>query len=554
MVIFYIFTKYKMSGYGTKKPGADRVQQLTFPAVFSEAYANSGLQSRYMPSQHLVPERLPMGTDLQSVYHQQKKDDAHRRVMNAVRDNARADYRFLHSHANYYNLPRVMLSQRQFANPSNGNQADIYSNRRVDGLRGGVLRTAEGQRWGRRKLGERVEELNAIDQAEAGFQLGETMAQTAEPMMVSQEVSDKATIDLVGRLQTIFNALESRKFDRLLMSDVSDFLKLLFRFSASASREELEDVLEYLNMIEEMLIEFDLEDIAEAQYVGADDDDDERDGSTDPRSVANKLNIVSTSLRKAREYVARMLAQVNRPVPERKKLSSALVKTLGFTQLNKVWDSPEKTATLQKTIRRTTDRFNAREAGFEPPSFGETGVFDKEDDNVFPSPLQSRYIIGSERPMERTRLSQSGIQDRTRRLLGEFVQRQRQARFDAQPRNEFGDRAGAFFGEELREDGVAPALRMPMRLPVDNAMPVPEEEEEEEEDEGLGVGAPAVAPAVARPVLRPAWLPDAFKQAKTLPQLQALAQRLRNEGYPIRVGDTSEVRNVKANFRRKFAL
>jgi hypothetical protein len=90
--------------------------------------------------------------------------------------------RSLTGHAGYH-LPKAVLGQRQFANPSNGSYFP-YSARQDyrdapynfegtgyegSGLTGGVLRTAEGQAYGKARLVDRIRQLNAISAAKAGF-------------------------------------------------------------------------------------------------------------------------------------------------------------------------------------------------------------------------------------------------------------------------------------------------------------------------------------------------------------------------------------------------
>ena len=153
-----------MSAFGTKKYGGDVAVQLTFPEVFSAAVAVTDPNPYdYMlrPAQQFYhPEAA---NDLQQDYHAEKKAAADRSV--ATRVSSREYSKWLLNHNTYgYTQPRPVLGQRIFANPSNGNTVDIYPARRTmaagnthtgdspikcssTGLQGGIVRTAEGQRY-----------------------------------------------------------------------------------------------------------------------------------------------------------------------------------------------------------------------------------------------------------------------------------------------------------------------------------------------------------------------------------------------------------------------
>jgi hypothetical protein len=198
-----VLTIRKMAGYGTKKPGGDVGVQLTFPTVFEDTFAALEPGNiAYANAARPAPKFLPAGDDLQALYHEQKRIDAHRRALNAVRDTAASHYRANHGHAGYYGLPPVILSQRRFANPSNGSGGiggDLYPARRDasdapfhcvrGGMVGGVLRSAQGQRYGVSKLRDRIRQLNNIDQAETAFKTLSVAEQSAAPVLMEERVT-----------------------------------------------------------------------------------------------------------------------------------------------------------------------------------------------------------------------------------------------------------------------------------------------------------------------------------------------------------------------------
>jgi hypothetical protein len=265
--------------------------------------------------------------------------------------------------------------------------------------------------------------------------------------------------------------------------------------------------------MEEYLRSAQLDDIND---IGMDDDGFGEDGSAsvvgnvgsdvaDARKGVANLDSVSESLGRAREYVAKMLAEVDRPVAERKKLSSALVKTLGFSKLGQ-----STTTESERLAMKQAHRFGERMEGI-PPS---ANPFDRFDDNLFPSPLASRYVVGNERPQEvareseegrrqaitrRQKLAQSEVLGSLRRQvaeapyenmyafrglnlgsLGDWMNDVRDARFDPAPRNMFGDQAGRWFDRpEDWGDDADWGRRMGFRDPRNNQM----EEESASDDE-----------------------------------------------------------------------
>ena len=179
-----------MAAVTTKKPGGDVAIELTFPAVYQELYADAGEAERFAPSFPLVSPPFVEGEDIQAAYHEQKRKDAHHMARAAVDSRQFADARMLSSHANYYGMPRPVLSQRVYANPSLGNLSGaIDSARRTmddsmapfrclsrqerglstggcgacyDSLRGGVIRTLKGQEWAANRLQDRIKQLDEI--------------------------------------------------------------------------------------------------------------------------------------------------------------------------------------------------------------------------------------------------------------------------------------------------------------------------------------------------------------------------------------------------------
>ena len=536
-----------MSAFGTKKPGGDRAIQLTFPEVFAATAAVDRMPFAYYPDPATRPPRLEEANDLQGFYHAQKRADAHRMAMAAVKSRHDSDYRAEHSHAGYFGMPKPVLAQRQYANPSNGNQADIYSARPAAALSGGVLFTAESQRWGRQQLRNRIEQLNAIDVAKQGLSMGSQFNTSSFPVRVEapegalpEAVSTKAKIELVATLQSISASIDNGQVGSFAYNDVVKFLRLLFRWAASADDEELKEVLEYIDYIEQSLLGI---------FAQLQDGLDADAAIVRQTQYAQEIYAVMT---KVREYVRRMIGVANKSPAERRAASANFIKALGFTKLSTAKKSAEQMRQDMKDVERRAAYDDAEDTGLPEEAF------DYKDDEVF-SPYMSRYVIGSEKQMEKSIPSTTGVVRRRRRLISglaaqarEAAESGRSAAFDPSVRDRMGAANGAYEGEELPAtasnvrnpfrsgDGTDAALpelmvdEMPRRRPPPRlAATEEEEEEEEEEDEDEESSAPTSSAAVvASPsgFRRPRWL-----SRDTLPrnerEIRALTVRLRNEGY-----------------------
>lgn len=475
-----------MSSFGTKKPGADFAQQLTFPHIFAEQVAPGRVG--YYPEAQERNEVLYPSHDLQGIYHQQKMEDAHRRALNGVADKKTATQRFLQSHAGYYGMPKAVLGQRKFANPSNGNQADIYNNRNVsfdmsptvwssyrpEGLSGGVLYTAEAQKWGRQKLRERVPQLNAIDAEREAFVNGLPVQGTVGQMEGVEGVEgSKVKLEIVATLRAILASVEAGKADAFAWNDTLKFMRLLFRWASSATEEELKEVLEYFDFIEEALIGI--------QEVGLDGREAGEDWS---KRIAPNVDIMLEDFQKLREYITKMMEgavsgykvikrpdgsqevvetqgtqkQTAKSLKERKALSANLVKSIGFTTLKRASNVEQ-----QARMVRDVERGDKIRDVYAPPVLS---------DNV--SQFSDSWDGSDGRKL-------SAVAEAMRRYYDSVG-------FDANPRERIGRSNGSFFGED--SELVAPEVRNNFRqgtgedqaqgLEVDDEK---EPEEEEEEDE-----------------------------------------------------------------------
>ncbi len=322
-----------MSAVATKKVGGDYATQLTFPAVFEEQYKKNGLASQFYPEQRTAPVVLSRGSGIQEDYHEQKRIDANRRCLNGVKDTAASIARFLSSHANYI-IPKPVLGQRIFANPSNGNQADIYSNRPVFRLSGGVLRTKEGQEYGMRKLKERIPQLDAIQAAKDAFLSGMPVgAMGAEDIGVA-DLTTK--IELYSLLSLVESDVAASEAETRTVNRSQNALKLLFAFIPIATTQEVEETMAKVESI--------LTALGGTEENYADGQGESLAGFANQKNAEYLLRLFG----RMREYLVRMNGVLNRSRKEKEKISAVFIKSLGFTQLEKA--IPKLSAVEQRAL------------------------------------------------------------------------------------------------------------------------------------------------------------------------------------------------------------
>jgi len=430
-----------MSGIATKKRNGDFAVQLTFPTVFQEVAYNERLPYGYYPEIYGGSPVLEEARDLQGYYHEQKRLDAHRRVMNAVRDTEMATQRALQSHAGYYGMPKPVRTQRIYANPSFGNQSDIYSHRPINwnvessSLRGGVLYTQEAQRWGRNKLKDRIAQLQGIESAKQGFLMGSELSQMPVGVSVptgAETFADKALIDLTTYLDVIGTAIQTNNFSSMSFQDLVRFSKLLFRYAVEANVEELKTILETV---------VDLLTTLNAYKESASDSGETSEGQT----VLMNADLFYRFLLKVRGYLEKMIGDVARglSVKEKKASSKAYLKTF-FTGIGRY-----NTKELRDLLVRDSKNIATNNALPED-------ALDVSDDAVFNIRLPQR---------------ERGVR----------------ARFDPSVRDRMGANNGAYIGEAMPD---TQQLTNPMRNQQEAQMSVSVAEREPETPAFSGVSIP----------------------------------------------------------------
>ena len=359
-----------MAAVATKKPGGDLAVQLTFPLNFQKAF-NGGIG--YFPSARGENIDLFVGQDFQSKYHEQKRLEANQSVMNGLQANATAE-RLMMTGPHNYHVPKPVLGQRRYANPSYGAEA-LVSTRRDNGpdapfrviegtdiimglppimgagsgsMRGGVLKTAQGYDFYKGQLKDRIEQLNRINALAQGF---------AVPMGQGVNTRNNETeggpnkVEFFFLLREFMDAVEAGDYNRFTFDYAREFVGKLLNFGPVASEEDFQDIMEGLDNIESNL-------------------NGEESGSADGRVIYGETLRVLAN--KSRDYIRVMFANMERSDKEKKALSKSLVKTLKLDQLLRRKSLIAALADADSRIAGTIEDFDDGDADgrFEGPSVG----------------------------------------------------------------------------------------------------------------------------------------------------------------------------------------
>lgn len=468
-----------VGGVATKKAGGSEAVQLTFPSVYESKYASRGFAPRYIPTtmapQYNAVEDLPSGNDLQSGYHKIKSQDANRMANAKVKSTLMSQQRALSSAHGYYGMPKPSLSQRRFANPSNGDYGQASTRRDTseapfhfaEGMSGGVLRTAVGQEYGRQLIQNRLKQFQDIDAAKSQFLADAPMVETGDLEKklgeVSAPIGEATKIELNLLLQSVLDALvggeAGEQLTRFAVQDASRALAIIFRFVPTADDEDVNDLVAKVDDIVRLL-----------------------DGILDPDATTSDKSALEIALTlqvlftKLRTYLARMMAGAsvsrqetrfnpltgrqevvdvlsqeqgqNLSQTERIALSKNLVRSLGFSKLLKYRDES------YNTLLTTADRKKLLTAQ-QSQTFDD--LDDDDDDSKFSRRAQTR---------ENDLAREADFQAPDGR------------RFTRDERQTFGYRSGEYY-----PSGGRPA-----------AAYFGEERDLAAEEAGLDVGAPDVAP------------------------------------------------------------
>jgi hypothetical protein len=369
-----------MSAFGTKKPYGDAGVQLTFPANFQKAY---NLPQAYYPSDAGGAFDIMIGTDFQSKYHEEKRREAHQSVMNGLQARRTAEQKLLTGPHNYH-LPKPVLGQRKFANPSNG--AGGYSSARRDndydapfktiergmegsGMRGGVVSSLEGQQFYQKQLQNRIAQLNRINALAQGFAV----------QMGSQYQTDDNTktgsvdkVQFFVYLRALLDAITEGDLSRFTFENLKEMLAMMFRFGPTMSLEDIDDMRDALDL---MIVSI-RDGLSEEPTIAVE---------PEKRQYAETLVIFTE---KMRQYIGAMEGSFNLQEKDKKTLSKSLQKSLGFEKLLR---KGADVASVLRQARQGNARVDEAVEDFDGGWGGDGDDGDDEDgDGRFDRPAPNR--------------------------------------------------------------------------------------------------------------------------------------------------------------------
>jgi len=329
--------------------------QLGFPSAYQSNYAAKSKPLRAFPSviATATPETFMAGDDLQAQWHAQKKRDADymsgAKVQSTINSNMRANS----SAHGYYGMPKPVLGQRVFANPSN--EALILESARRDHTSapfhfsdahncyqsvysGGVLRSAAGQTYGKSQLMKRVSQLNDINDAKVQFQLGQSLipGMSQEPIPFIETFNNSAAnigesitrnlgltrvLDLLQG-QDVLNTQESgfRSPDEIF-KETRNVLGSVLALGSTATVSEMSDTLGAVQEIGRLL----------RAAVDTGNDDPYMDEYANKQAKATYITLQDIYT-KLEDYLKQMVAAANLQPKERETLARSLTKSLGFSK------------------------------------------------------------------------------------------------------------------------------------------------------------------------------------------------------------------------------
>ena len=368
-----------MSAVATEKVQTNSLN-LGFPDVYASVYASKGLPLRYFPSAY-VGAGSYVGDEQVNALREARKAEADHMANSKVASTVTARARYVSTpHGNGY-IPKPVLGQRKFANPETGamslssarqsfNEApyhfvdseQLYS----QSLNGGVLRTREGQIYGKKVLSARVGQLDRIDDNKAQVGVppanpktgalpggqGETEQNKIQLDLIIQQLSDG--VDSAVRAIERMGAEEERDEDdeeadeeadedeaRARVREEAMNVKSLGAVINNLSERGFGQIYQLLRLVFQLapiMGENDLNSLNE-RVLGINDNLDEvvgqfneilrRLGETKTPAVENILTIQAI-LTRLSSYLRTMLDSVNRSDSERLAVSNNLIKSLKF--------------------------------------------------------------------------------------------------------------------------------------------------------------------------------------------------------------------------------
>jgi len=412
-----------IGGIATEKVQSDALN-LGFPSAYQSVYAAQRRPLRFFPTAASRPA-VWAGNDLQSQIHQSRKADADYMARAKVESTQHSRVRFVGTPHGRGDQPHARLAQRRFANPSNGalmtasgrqTHSDAPFHYTGGGdyeskhYTGGVLRSAQGQKFGKQVLMDRIQQLNDIQKASQDFVSGsmtDNGLRLGTDSMVMSNFPQAGGIELNLLLQSIIDStmggdMGGEHLNRLDMSNCYKAITLIFRTVPNLQNDEITDILAKV-------------DLVLTNLQGLLDPDENTTLTTQTREIALSLDVLFTKLKTYLEKmmetngeirqntfynpltnqneVRNVLVATDRGTtlspPERQKLSSNLIASLGFSKLLR-WN-PAQYNELLSSADRERLMTNQQRQSYRSGDFGVDGDGDdQDDDDRFDSPATPR--------------------------------------------------------------------------------------------------------------------------------------------------------------------
>lgn len=336
-----------MSAFGTKKIRGDYGLQLTFPSVFEDQYKENGMESKYVGGLPQTARFSYVGDDLQSEYHAQKREDAIRMANAKIQSTINHNIRANNSHNGFYGLPKAVLGQRKIAAPLGGVQSygnDVYGDARrsLDNVSGGVLRSKEGQEYGRKILQRRGEWYKTMEDTLSG-------RPTAPPNESVETLQPSELIELNAQIDTLTTMVMTNDLSRVSVETMMRIMKLVFRYVPTITDfndfDELFDRITTLSNLASNL----LEDYTDSYL---------EEPNENTLAEAGYIEVIANVVERLEEYMRIMgdRATFDKSYKDRLTASKSAIKTLKF---NKIPNVPKDILAVRQVER-------AEEEGYEP--------------------------------------------------------------------------------------------------------------------------------------------------------------------------------------------
>ena len=365
-----------MAAFGTKKPGGNVGLALTFPANYHSAYEMLGSPVSYFPTAYDGPMQLLVGNDFQAVYHQQKKEESNKSVYDGILAMRSAERKRL-TGPHGYHVPKAVLGQRKFANPSfgalgGGSSARLdttdapfmtvengMSGSGMHGGRmiGGVVVTSEGQSFYRKQLSDRISQLDRIDAIASGYSVP-----MGQPYNTQDSTKDgsPSKITFFLYLRALADAIVNGDISRFTFENLKELISMLISFGPTADVEDFNDIIDSLDEMLESVRDGLSEQPEAAEPI-------------DKRQYGETINLFLKAMKK---YIDQMARNVNLQPRDRVTLSKSLVKSVGFTQFLRKSPSEANRAIAASDPRAAQEELDM---GIGEEDFFDRPAFTRED-------------------------------------------------------------------------------------------------------------------------------------------------------------------------------